>query len=84
MQYALPALHVLYTQAADLAADAMVEQGGQDGAIANTLEGIVGWRIEKQRLNLPIEIICARLGDYAVGRGNSGIRYSSVTLVAQG
>src|SRR5271163_5188904 len=48
MQHALPALDVLYTQAAELlAADAMIEQGGQDGAIADTFEGIVGWRIEQ-------------------------------------
>jgi len=48
MQHALPALHVLYAQAAELlATDAMIEQGGQDGAIADTLEGIVGRRIEQ-------------------------------------
>src|SRR5271154_2605542 len=48
MQHALAALHVLYTQAAELlAADAVIEQGGQDGAIADTFEGIVGWRIEQ-------------------------------------
>jgi hypothetical protein len=33
-----------------------------------------------QRLNLLIEVIRARFGDYAIGRGNSGIRYSSATL----
>jgi len=33
-----------------------------------------------QRLNLLIEIIRARFGDCAIGRGNSGIRYSSRTL----
>jgi hypothetical protein len=33
-----------------------------------------------QRLNLLIEIIRARFGDYAIGRGNSGIRYSSPSL----
>ncbi len=32
------------------------------------------------RLNQLIEIIRARFGDFANGRGNSGIRYSSVTL----
>jgi hypothetical protein len=30
-----------------------------------------------QRLNLLVEAICARFGDYALGRGNSGIRYSA-------
>jgi hypothetical protein len=33
-----------------------------------------------QRLNLLVEVIRARFGDFAIGRGNSGIRYSSVTL----
>ena len=33
-----------------------------------------------QRLTLLIEVIRARFGDYAIGRGNSGIRYSSATL----
>jgi hypothetical protein len=33
-----------------------------------------------QRLNLLIEISRARFGDCAIGRGNSGIRYSSATL----
>src|SRR5271170_7179359 len=33
-----------------------------------------------QRLNLLIEVVRARFGDYAIGRGNSGIRYSSPTL----
>jgi hypothetical protein len=33
-----------------------------------------------QRLNLLIEVIRARFGDYAIGRGNSGIRYSSPSL----
>jgi len=33
-----------------------------------------------QRLNLLIEVIRARFGDYAIGRGNSGIRYSSSSL----
>ena len=40
MQHALTALHVLYAQAAEfLAADSVVEQGGQDGTIADALEG---------------------------------------------
>jgi hypothetical protein len=48
MQHALPALHVLYTQATELlAADAMIEQGGQYRPIADALEGIVGWRVEQ-------------------------------------
>ncbi len=48
MQHALPALHVLYPQATELlAADTMVEQGGQDGAIADALEGVVGRRTEQ-------------------------------------
>jgi hypothetical protein len=33
-----------------------------------------------QRLNLLIEVIRARFGDFAIGRGISGIRYSSVPL----
>jgi hypothetical protein len=33
-----------------------------------------------QRLNLLIEVIRARFGDCAIGRGNSGIRYSSPSL----
>ena len=33
-----------------------------------------------QRLNLLIEVIRTRFGDCAIGRGNSGIRYSSATL----
>ena len=33
-----------------------------------------------QRLNLLVEDICARFGDYAVGCGNSGIRYSAPTM----
>ena len=33
-----------------------------------------------QRLNLLIEVIRVRFGDCAIGRGNSGIRYSSTTL----
>src|SRR5271167_2108836 len=33
-----------------------------------------------QRLNLLVAVIRARFGDFAIGRGNSGIRYSSVTL----
>jgi hypothetical protein len=32
-----------------------------------------------QRLNLLIEAIRARFGDYVIGRGNGGIRHSSVT-----
>ena len=32
-----------------------------------------------QRLNLLIEVIRARFGDCAIGRGNSGIKYSSST-----
>jgi hypothetical protein len=36
-----------------------------------------------QRLNLLVEAICARFGDYAIGRGNSGIRYS-VPAMRQG
>src|SRR6266851_5551342 len=48
MQHALPALHVLNAQPAELlAADAVIEQGGEDGAIAHALEGIVGRRIEQ-------------------------------------
>jgi hypothetical protein len=31
-----------------------------------------------QRLNLLVASICARFGDYAIGRGNSGIRYSTL------
>jgi hypothetical protein len=31
-----------------------------------------------QRLNLLIEIIRARFGDYAIGRGNSGIRFHTL------
>jgi hypothetical protein len=33
-----------------------------------------------QRLNLLIETIRARFGDYAIGRGDGGIRYSGPTL----
>jgi hypothetical protein len=33
-----------------------------------------------QRLNLLVEAICARFGDYAIGRGNSGIRYSAAAM----
>ena len=33
-----------------------------------------------QRLNLLVEAICARFGDYAIGRGNSGIRYSAPAM----
>src|ERR1700683_5250281 len=33
-----------------------------------------------QRLNLLIEAIRARFGDYAIGRGNGGIRHSASTL----
>jgi hypothetical protein len=33
-----------------------------------------------QRLNLLIDTIRARFGDYAIGRGNGGIRYSASTL----
>jgi hypothetical protein len=33
-----------------------------------------------QRLNLLVEAICARFGDYAFGRGNSGIRYSAAAV----
>ena len=48
MHHALPALHVLYAQPAELlATDAVIEQGGQDGAIAHALESIVGRRIEQ-------------------------------------
>src|SRR5216683_1060372 len=48
MQHSLTALHVLYAQAAEfLAAYAVVEQGGQDSAIADALEGVVGRRIEQ-------------------------------------
>ena len=36
-----------------------------------------------QRLNLLIEVIRARFCEYAIGRGNSGIRYSS-SLLGQG
>ena len=33
-----------------------------------------------QRLNLLVEIICARFGDYAIGRGNREIRYSAPAM----
>ena len=33
-----------------------------------------------QRLNLLVEAICARFGDYAIGRGHSGIRYSASAM----
>ena len=33
-----------------------------------------------QWLNLLIEVIRARFGEYVIGRGNSGIRYSSPSL----
>ena len=33
-----------------------------------------------QRLNLLVEAICARFGDYAIGRGNSGIRHSTPAM----
>ena len=33
-----------------------------------------------QRLNLLVEAICARFGDYAIGRGNNGIRYSAPAM----
>ena len=33
-----------------------------------------------QRLNLLVEAICARFGDYAIGRGNRGIRYSAPAM----
>jgi hypothetical protein len=48
MQHSLTALHVLYAQSAELlAADAVVEQGGENGTIANTLEGIGRRRVEQ-------------------------------------
>jgi hypothetical protein len=33
-----------------------------------------------QGLSLLVEAICARFGDYAIGRGNSGIRYSAAAM----
>ncbi len=33
-----------------------------------------------QRLNLLVEAICARFGDYAIGQGKSGIRYSAPVM----
>jgi len=33
-----------------------------------------------QGLSLLVEAICARFGDYAIGRGNSGIRYSAAPI----
>ena len=48
MQHPLTALHVLNAQAAEfLTADAVIEQGGEDGAIADALERIVGRRVEQ-------------------------------------
>jgi hypothetical protein len=33
-----------------------------------------------QKLNLLVDSICARFGDYVIGRGNSGIRYSAAAV----
>jgi hypothetical protein len=34
----------------------------------------------QESLNLLVAKICARFGDYAIGRGDGGIRYSAPTL----
>src|SRR6202034_4507580 len=48
MQHALAALHVLHAQAAELlAADAVIKEGGPDGAIADTFESIGGRSVEQ-------------------------------------
>ena len=48
MHHALTAVQIAQPQPAEfLAADAVIEQGGEDGAIAHALERILGRRIEK-------------------------------------
>ena len=48
MHHSLAALNIAHPQAAQfLAADAVVEQGGENGAIADALEGVFGRRIEQ-------------------------------------